>query len=138
MCDFILDVFIIDIKCENLGGKEKAFYERVCSNFWKVLYMRVHILCVFLCVFFSGIGRGVFGQVWCGETQCHREGGLWHSQTEERADGGLQAQSLPATWATWPPWHGPGKTYYRVIHPSISLSLQLWTFLTYSHPYIFF
>lgn len=72
---------------------------------------------------FSDIGRGVFGQVWCGEAQCHRKGGLWHSQAEERADGGLQTPSLPATRATWPPRYGPGKTYYGVIHQNISLPL---------------
>lgn len=98
-----------------------------------------YCMCVYtvhMFVSFSGVGRGMFVQVWCGEAQCHSEGGLWHSQTEERADWGVQTQSLPATGATWPAWYEPGKTYYRVIHPSISLSLHLWTFLTHYHPYI--
>lgn len=78
-------------------------------------------------IFLPCIGRGVFGQVWCGEAQCHREGGLWYSQAEERADGHLQAPSLPATRATWPARYGPGKNDQRVVHPNFSLSLHLWT-----------
>lgn len=41
-------------------------------------------------------GGGNVSSIWCGKAMRHREERLWAGQAEERADGRLQEESLPA------------------------------------------